>query len=137
MGKLTSYRRIITNDFKKEEKEFVEKIASPLNDSFNELYFAVNGRLSIQDNLFCTVKVLDITVDSNGIPTVDTVFGVSKPAPVVGITVISAINQVDSSTYPTGQPFINYTAITAGIMIDHVTGLQANQRYTVRLIAWH
>lgn len=137
MGKLSSYRRIITQDFKKEEAEFVEQIASPINDSFNELYFAVNGRLSIQDNLFCTVKLIDVTVNASGIPTTSTTFTTTKPAPVTGITVILAQNQVNTAIYPTGQPFISYTAISGGILINHISGLQANQRYTIRLIAWH
>lgn len=137
MPKLASYKRIITNDFKKEDREFVEQMAGPINDSFSEVYFAMNGRLSLTENLYCSVKVIDITVDANGIPVNQSTFTVDKPTPVIGITVIQAINQSNSSVFPTGQPFISFTPISTGILINHVTGLQANQRYTLRLIAWH
>lgn len=137
MPKLASYKRIVTNDFEKEDRKFVEKIAGPINDAFNELYFATNGRLSLTENLYCSVKILDVTVDSNGIPVNQTVFTVDKPTPVIGIQVIQAVNQENSGIYPTGQPFVSFSPITTGILINHVSGLQANQRYTLRLIAWH
>lgn len=137
MPNLSSYKRIITNDYPAEDKEFVQKIAAPINDSFNELYFATNGRLSLSDNLFCTVKLIDVTVNANGVPTTSTTFTLDNQAPVVGIQVIYAVNQTNTAIYPTGQPFISFTPISNGVLINHVSGLQANQRYTIRLIAWH
>ena len=137
MPKLTSWRRLITNDFPKEERKLVEQIASPINDSFNELYYATNGRLSVSENLYCTVRTIDVIVDSSGIPTSSTSFSLTHQVGVLGIQVISAQNQTNTGVYPTGQPFISYTATSAGILINHVSGLQANSRYTIRLIAWH
>lgn len=137
MPKLSSYKRIITNDYPAEDKKFIEKLASPINDSFNELYFATNGRLSIQENLFCTVKLIDVTVDSNGVPTTSTTFTLDKQSPVLGVQVIYAINQTNTAIYPTTQPFISFSPVTNGILINHISGLQANQRYSIRLIAWH
>lgn len=137
MPKLSSYRRIITNDFEQEDRKLVETLASPINDSFNELYFASNGRLSISENLFCTVKLIDVTVNANGVPLATTSFSTDKPSPVLGIQVISAMNQTNSAIYPTAAPFVSFTAISNGILINHVSGLQANNRYTLRIIAWH
>lgn len=137
MAKLSSYRRIITNDFPADNKELIEKLGSPINDSFNELYFATNGRLSLSENLFCTVKLIDVTVNASGIPTTSTTFSLDKQAPVTGIQVIYAVNQTNTAIYPTGQPFISFTPTSNGVLINHISGLQANQRYTIRLIAWH
>jgi hypothetical protein len=136
MPKLASYRRIIKNDFKKEEQEFVEKLASPINDSFNELYFAMNGRLSIRENLFATVRDVEITVDSDGIPVATTSFTLDKPGQVAGTDVILAVNQVNSAGYPTAQPFISFTQNSSNVIINHISGLQPNQRYIVRVVAY-
>lgn len=137
MPKLTSYKRIVTNDYAKEEREFVAQIAGPINDSFNELYFATNGRLSVSENLYCTVRTIDVIVDANGIPTSPTSFSLTHQVGVLGIQVISAQNQTNTAIYPTGQPFISGIAISGGYLVNHVSGLQANNRYTIRLIAWH
>ena len=137
MPKLTSYKRIVTNDYPKEERQFVEQIAAPINDSFNELYFALNGRINLKDNMFCTVRTIDITVDSNGIPVASTVITLDKAAPVFGCDVVSAQNQTNTALYVTTAPFISYSAVTSGILVNHVTGLYANNRYTVNIIIWH
>jgi hypothetical protein len=136
MPKLSSYRRIITNDFKKEERPLVEKMASPLNDSFNELYFAANGRLSLNDNIYCTVKDLEIIVDAKGNPTQTTSFNLDKPGSVLGCQVLYAANQVNTAIYPTGQPFVSFVQSGAIVIINNITSLQANQRYIIRVVAY-
>lgn len=136
MPKLASYRRIITNDFKKEEKKLVEQLASPINDSFNELYFATNGRLSLRENVFCTVKDVEITVDAGGNPNDTTSFGLDRQGSVIGCQVILAINQTNTSIYPTGQPFISFVQNGSSVIVNNITGLQAGQRYLVRIVAY-
>lgn len=137
MPKLSSWRRLITNDFPKEDRKLVEQISSPINDSFNELYFATNGRLSVSENLYCTVRTIDVIVDATGVPLATTSFTLTHAVPVLGVQVIYAANQDNSSNYPSAQPFVSFTAISGGILINHISGLTANERYTIRLIAWH
>lgn len=136
MPKLGSYRRIITNDFKQEDRQLVGQVASPVNDSFNELYFAVNGRISLRDNVFCTVKDIDITVDASGFPINDAGFTLDKQGQVMGCQVIYAANQVNSALFPTGQPFVSFTQNNTQVYVNHITGLQPNSRYIVRIVAY-
>lgn len=136
MPKLASYRRIITNDFDKEQKKLIEQLSSPINDSFNELYFAVNGRISLRDNVYCSVKDVDIIVDINGSPTTTTSFSLDKQGSVLGCTVLSALNQTNTAIYPTGQPFISFLQNGTSIIVNNITGLQAGNRYTVRIVAF-
>jgi len=136
MTKLASYKRIITSDFEDDDKKLIEQLAFPINDGFNALYFAVDGRLGIKDNLFCTVKDIDIVVDAAGVPTSTTSFNLDKQGQVIGCQVIYAANQVNSAVYPTGQPFISFTQNNNSVIINNITGLQANQRYKVRIVAY-
>jgi len=136
MTKLASYKRIITSDFEDDDKKLIEQLAFPINDGFNALYFAVDGRLGIKDNLFCTVKDIDIVVDATGVPTSTTSFNLDKQGQVIGCQVIYAANQVNSAVYPTGQPFISFTQNNNSVIINNITGLQANQRYKVRIVAY-
>lgn len=136
MSKLSSYKRIITSDFKEDDRELVEKIAGPINSAFNELYFAVNGRLDIRNNFSTLYKELDIEVGATGNPLNRTIFTADTTKQILGITVISAVNKDNTSTYPTGQPFISYTIVEGGILINNITGLQANNRYSIRVLVW-
>ncbi len=136
MPKLKSYKRIITNDFEEEQKKLIEQLSSPLNNSFNELYFALNGRLSLKDNIFCTVKDVDIIVDANGTPNVTTSFTLDRQGVVLGTQVLAAVNQVNSAVYPTGAPFVSFLQSGNSVIINNITGLQANQRYSIRIVAF-
>ena len=136
MTKLATYKRIITSDFEDDNKQLVEQIAFPINDGFNALYFAVDGRLGLRDNIFCSVKDVDIVVDANGSPTSTTSFNLDKQGQVIGCQVIYAANQVNSAIYPTGQPFVSFIQNNTSLVINNITGLQPNQRYRVRIVAY-
>lgn len=137
MAKLKSYKRIITSDFKKEDQELVENIGGTLNDAFNDVFFILNGRASLADNIACTVNTVDVVVDASGIPTSRTTFTLNNTNQVIGCQVILAVNQTNPAIYPTGAPFISFSQIDKAILINHITGLQPNQRWTLRIIAWN
>lgn len=137
MPKLRSYKRLITSDFEKEDQELIERIGGSINDSFNELYFTLNGRVELTNNIACTVRTVDITVDSNGIPVSRTTFTLNSTTPVIGCQVIMAANQTNTVVYPTGAPFISFTQLDQALLINHITGLQANNRYTLRIVAYN
>lgn len=137
MPKLRSYKRLITKDFKKEDQELIEQLGGTINDSFNELYFALNGRIELTNNLYCTVRLVDVTVDANGIPTNQTTMTLNNTQPVIGCQVIQAVNQVNTAAYPTGAPFITFTQLDQALLLNHITGLQPNTRYTLRIVAYN
>lgn len=137
MPKLKSYKRIITSDYEKEDQEVVEQLADTINDAFNDVYFTLNGRVELSNNIYCTVRLVDVIVDSNGIPVSRTTFGLNNTQPVIGCQVLMAINQTNTAIYPTGAPFISYTQLDQALLINHITGLQANMRYTLRIVAYN
>lgn len=136
MAKLSTYRRIVTNDFKEEDQDLVDKLALPINNSFDSLYFTLNGRISLRENIFCTVKDIEVTVGANGIPIQSTSFNISTNYQVLGTQVILATNLSNSSAYPTAQPFVSFTQNGLGVIINHISGLQAGARYFVRIVAY-
>jgi|GEM_PF-1876691 hypothetical protein len=136
MPRLSSYKRIVTNDYKEEDRELVDQLSGSVNDSFNALYFAVNGRLSLSENIFCTVKDVEVTVNSSGVPTFTTSFGLNSSYLVIGCQVIKVDNLTNSSSYPTGQPFITFVQNGNSVIINHISNLQPNNRYLVRIVAY-
>jgi len=136
MAKLSNYRRIVTNDYKDEDRDLVDRMALSINNGFDAVYFALNGRLSLKDNMLATVKDVEVIVDSTGNPTITTSFKLSTDYQVLGCQVILAQNLTNSSTYPTGQPFISFTQNGLNVFINNITNLQAGNRYLVRIVAY-
>lgn len=134
--KLASYRRIITQDYQKEDQELVEQFGSTVNDSFNSVYSALNKRLTFTDNIAATVKELIVTLDSDGIPQQLTRFTVDVPnVPVVQILCGRARNITNPGVYPTAAPFISFTQNANTIIINHITGLAPNQQWRIIVTA--
>jgi hypothetical protein len=137
MSKLPNYKRIITSDFEKEDQEMIEQLGRSVNDAFNQVYFTLNGRVDLTNNLFCTVRVVDVVVDSNGIPVSRTTVSLNNTQPVIGCIVLQATNQTNTAIYPSGAPFVSFTQLDQALLINHITGLQPNNRYTLRIVAFN
>lgn len=134
--KIPSFRRIFKTDYKAEEQELVEKLSGTINNGFEVLHEALGKKVSLRDNLQCTVKDVDIIVDSSGVPLTNTGISRDIPGRIEGMTVIDANNLTTSTTYPSSGVFVNFIPNDNGALITHVTGLQTNNKYRLRIIAW-
>ena len=132
---MKSYSRIITNDFDAEDQPLVESLGGTINESFNSLYSALSNRLTFEENFLCTVREVEVTLGANGVPLNRTSFVLSNDLPVKGTIVLSTTNRTSPTVFPTSAPFVSFTQNGNLLFIDHVTGLQANNRYTIRVLA--
>jgi len=135
--KLSTFKRLDKSNFEEQYKDLIDKLSFVLNNDIETLYDALSGKLSFGDNFLCTIKDVPIVVDSNGIPKNIAQFQIDKKnMRILGCQVVNARNTTNSASYPIGAPFISYTAGTQLVTIDHVTGLQPNQNYTLTIIAY-
>lgn len=135
--KLPSFRRLFTSDYDSQYKQLVETLSVSLNQGIQVVYEALNRQLSLRDNIKCTVKDVSFQVNALGNPVVTTSFITDVPGRIDGLTVVNAINQTNSSAYPTGGVFVSFTQADRVVTITNVTGLQPNNTYLLRLIAWN
>lgn len=134
--RLPSFRRLIRTDFKQEFQALVDQLSVSINIGIENLYDALNRKLTLRDNIACTVKEIDVKVDAAGTPLSTTLFQMDITNRLDGIVVLNALNQDDSSTYPTSGLFISWTQTQNGILINNIKGLQANQTYRLKLVAF-
>lgn len=134
--KLPSFKRLIKTDFQEEFQALVDTLSTSLNVGIESLYDAINRKLTLRDNVACVVKELDIAVTSTGIPKVSTAFPVDIPNRIDGLMVMNATNLTNPGTYPTSGVFISWSQTQTGILIKHITGLQADQTYRIRIVAF-
>lgn len=135
MSSLPSFRRIVEQDYPQEDQELVRLLASSLNYGIEVLYSLLNGKLTIKDNLASTIKEIDVKVGTNGVPLTNTVIKKTSNDKIEGLIVVRANNLTNSSVYPSSGVTISYTETTDTIIINHITGLQANNIYRINVIA--
>jgi hypothetical protein len=139
--KLPGFKRIYKADYPADFQQVVEKLAQSINVGLENVYLALSRKLTVRDNIASTVKDVELTVNSSGIPITTVGFVVDNNSRVDGIQVWKVDNLDNTGTYPTSGVHVSWTqgnAQTASsIFIDHVTGLQANQKYRLRIVAYY
>ncbi len=135
---IPGFRRLYKKDFQKEYQDFADALASTVNINFELLYEALKKKITLADNLASTVKDVDVTVDSNGTPINTVTVTPDTQLPIIGCSVINAINLTNSTIYPISHPFITWSLNSQGkFQINNISGLQANQKYRLKLVIWN
>lgn len=134
--KLNVTKRIIKEDFKKEDQELIDKLAFALNSFFEQVAQGFSKNITIEDNLNMEIKEVVLTVDASGFPTTTAAFQSALRTRVRGLTVLRAINQTNPGTYPTGAPFVSFEQNNNLLTIQHVTGLQPAESYKLQILSF-
>lgn len=134
--KIPLYKRLFKTDFASEEQPLVEKISGSVNDGIENLQAVLNKNTSLSDNIYCIVKDIDVIVNESGIPKQSIGFNNSLNTNIIGIQVIKVISTTNSNIYPSSGPFITFTEIEKVISIKHITGLPANNKFTIKIVAY-
>lgn len=136
MAKIQGFRRIIKEDFDSKEQGLIDKLAFPINIMFESLVSALNKRLTFQDNINSQIVDVFVTVDVTGTPSKTTAFKSDVTGQVQGLWVVRADNLDNPGTYPTSAPFISYSSNGTQVIVNNITGLQAGERYKLRILAF-
>lgn len=135
--KLSGFRRLFRGDFSSEFHKLIDGIGITFNNAIESLFIALNGNLSLQDNIKCTIKDVTVRVNSSGVPVTDLTVTLGDSTKVLGVTVLSVLNDTNPNSYPVSGVFISFSQSGSNINIKHITGLQANTDYTIKLVAWN
>lgn len=134
MAKLSSYRRLFEQDFSPDDKALVEQLGISINASFEELYNALNNKLTIKENISSTIAEFSVTVDANGTPKNKTLFKLESSQTVVeGLLVINCTG-VDPSVFPTSGLAVSFNRSENNIVIRNIKGLQADKPYVIKVL---
>ena len=134
MAKLGFLRRLIKEDFKKDQQDLVGKIASILNPFMDSITNALTNQLTFEDNLNAQVTTITVSVDGNGIPTSPLSVKYNLTSTATKLWVVSSQNTTNSNSYLTGAPFLEWSNNGTQININHITGLTAGNSYQLTLV---
>ena len=132
---LPGFTRITKSDFAKEMQDLIEKLGNIINRNTEIIYELGNKKVSLRDNILCSVRDITVQVDASGIPLTATSAVLDATGLIDGVTVINAQANV-TNVYPTTQPFIAYTPKSQSINIDVIKGLLPGYTWTLRIIIW-
>lgn len=132
MAKIPSFQRIRKEDYSPDERDFVERLAFPLNKGFDTLYSILGGDFTLQDNAKVSLNEITLQVNDLGFPTSPVQYTLSKPFTLIGTQVIAA-DSVGKVDYPTSQPFISFSQTGQNVRINKISGLPAGTVFKLRI----
>lgn len=133
--RLPGFIRINKSDFDQQFQQLVEKLSGIINRNTEVLYELGNRKVSLRDNMLCSVKDITVQVDANGKPLNPTNAVLDVPGLIEGVTVINAQSNA-TNVFPTTQPFIVFTPKSESINIDLIKGLLPGYTWNLRIIIW-
>ena len=137
MAKLPTLRRLFKGDFKPEYGELVEKLITSINNGFDNIYDALNKKLTLKNNILCDVRDFSVQVGSTGIPTNSIILSIPFTNSVSVVTVGRVINITNTFSYPTSGVTVTWEQNGAGsIKINHIPGLKSGETYSIRVVIY-
>lgn len=135
---LRAFKRLLKMDYPVEIQPVIERLSFIFNDAIGQLYEAVNGKLSLDNNILSSVKDVTFQVNADGLPTSRTTFNLdgSKVLSVKQCFVGQIINQTVSTIYPASGVSLSWTQEAGEVVINHVTGLRPGYSWTLRITAF-
>jgi hypothetical protein len=134
--KLPSFKRIRRQDYKPEFGDLINTLSGTLNNAVELIYDVLNKKVSLKDNILCSVKDVELKVDADGDVTEGGTFTLDYSGATLGLHVIKADNLTNSTIYPTSAPFITWEVVSNGIKIINVSGLPEENLFRLRVLAW-
>lgn len=132
--KVNNLKRIVVEEFSQEDQALVEKLSFSLNPMLDQLTTAFNKNIDF-DNLNQEVVEFVTEVDNSGRPKVTTELKSGLRTRVRGYLVIRAQNENPNGPLPLSTPFISYAQNELGVRVLGVTGLPANNKFRLTVIA--
>lgn len=134
MARIPDLKRIVKENFKKEDQALIDQLAFPINAFFEQTRSALDKRLDFT-NINQELITLTVTVDSGGIPVTTTKYKSGLRTNVAGNTVIYALNNTSTSVFPTAAPFLTFVQSGDIIQILQVAGLPANNEFKLTILS--
>jgi hypothetical protein len=131
---LPSFKLLNAQDYPSQFQGLITTLAQNLNNQIQLLYNSLNNSLTFTNNMESTIKTFSVTVDATGAPISNTAIAKDVTDTILGLIIVKAVNSTSSTTYPMGGVFISYTETSTSIIVNNVTGLQANQAYNLTIV---
>ena len=131
--KISGFKRLIKEDFPAEQQALVEKLGTVFNLFQEQVYYAFNNNITIDENLNAQSVVIRISTDVNGKPTGNNQIKYTLKTKPKGNQVIN-IQNVTDTTLLSGAPFVTFTINSNIITINQVTGLLPGKEYDITIV---
>ena len=118
-----------TNEDFQDQKDWIGKLFSPLNQFLGDVVRAFNNGFTIEDNLYQEIREIKFKNSTNNFPYK---FKTKFNAIPKGLVSIYLFNNT-TGTYSTQTPLVVWSYAEQEVSISTISGLTADVNYTIRV----
>ncbi len=133
---LDKFKRLLRTDFEEQFQDLIDKLAFSINNTLESVVDAFNNKISLKDNIQCTLKSFAVVVDSSGTPINSVSFQMTIPNKPIGILCLNAQNLTNNTAYSNSGITVYWSLTGKTVIINNITGLIANNKYQLTLVAF-
>lgn len=130
-----TFRRLFKGDYPQEQQPLVEQLSVTINNGLEILYNLANNRISLRDNILCTVKDFDAQVTGTGAPQGNSLIKLDSTARPDGLVVLKCDNLSNPTNY-SGSVMVHFNIVETGIQVTNIKGLTVGDKYRIRLVVF-
>ncbi len=130
--KISAFKRLVKEDYDAKDQPLIEKLASVFNLFQEQVYYAFNNNITIDENLSALTATYKARVDATGKPIGNSQIKYTLKTKPKGSIVIN-VRSYDGSMLA-GSPFVTYSLNGDIITITQITGLLPNKDYDVTVV---
>lgn len=131
---LQAFRRITKTDYAAQYQDLVDQLSVSINNGFESLYQLTTNSISLKDNISCTLKTINLSVDATGNPKNTVVVSLSQTTAVQGLVILKIDNKTNSTNYTTSGVNISYNITNSGVQVTNIKGLNPNDNYQIKVV---
>lgn len=113
-----------------DQRDWIDKLFSPLNQFLGDVYRSYSNSLSVEDNLFQEIREIKFQNSNNNFPYKFRAKFNQNPKGLVSIYLLNN----DTGNYSSETPTVVWTYGSQEISISEIAGLTSGTNYTIRLL---
>ena len=138
MAELPSIKRLVREDIPN-APEWIGQVIDPLNTFMEEVYYALDRDLTINQNIRGTIKTITLTTKSTygNAPKTDN-WDIQKITDPIGVkpevVALGSVVNKDSFATITDPVYVSWDWYNSQIRINYIAGLAASTKYEIKLL---
>lgn len=136
MGLLSSFKRIYKTDFEPQYQNLIEQLSNYVNPNTEQLFLTLKNNVTLKDNIYGQVVDIIVKVNENGTPITSVGFTNNLSTPIIGLVVLNCVSTSGSNIFPTAGVFCSFTQNNKNVLINNISGLPANQEFSIKLASF-
>lgn len=133
MAKVNNIKRLTKEGVEEDYHQLIDTLSYSLNPLIEQIIGAFDKNINF-DNINQELLIFEAEVNASGVPKNTLNIKTNLKTRINGCFVINISNLTNANALLIGSPFVSYSLITNGIVVNQITGLIPDNKYRISIV---